>query len=267
MSAKRDGVRWAVLFLLTVAAAPLLIVLALYVRWWWAGGRGADCDPLPISWQMMAIAQEALAVALTFLQFVGRRAAAEPPAGDSPDLVLLPGSALDEAALAPLIDRLGTTAWTMTLFRPTSWRLPIADAAAQLDAFLRTQANQSGVVLVAHGAAGLILRYYLRRYRATGIRRVVTIGTAHQGTDAPLPDGDAPAASIDTIRQLNAADRVPHQFDVIAIASDFDEFIAPATSAYYPGAFNIQVRGLGHFALARSQRLFDLLAENIGAPA
>jgi hypothetical protein len=175
---------------------------------------------------------------------------------------------MGEAALAPLLDRLAASGWTTALFRPTSWHLPVADAAAQLDAFLRAYRQRPGIVLVAYDAAGLILRYYLRRYPATGIRRVVTIATPHQGTEAPpVGFGSSPQPEADMMRQLAAGDRVPRQFDVIAIYSDFDELIAPATRGYYPGAFNIQVRGVGRFALARSQRLFELLTENLDPPA
>jgi hypothetical protein len=65
------------------------------------------------------------------------------------------------------------------------------------------------------------------------------------------------------MQHLAAGDRVPQQFDVIAIASDFDAFIAPSSGAYYPGAFNIEVRGIGHFALARSARVWELIRENL----
>lgn len=256
------------LLLLAAATAPVAIVLTLYGRWWWAGGRGPDCEPLPLGWRVAALAQEVVALTIAVVRSLQRRLSSDSHApAEAPDIVLLAGGALGEAALAPLLDRLAASAWTTILFRPTSWRLPVADAAAQLDTFLRRYTHRPGIVLIAYGATGLILRYYLRRYPATGIRRVVTIGTPHQGTAAaPVAFEPAPQPALDAMRRLAAGDRVPLQFDVIAIHSDFDELIAPAARAYYPGAFNIQVRGVGRFALARSQRLFELLTENLDPP-
>lgn len=249
--------------MLVVAAAPILIILAAYARWWWIGERAPENDPLPLGWACAALAEEVVALTLT-----GARALwPHPPAGESittaehPPIVLIAGGPLGPAALDPLRQRLTAHGWPTTLFRPSSWRIPTADAAAQLDAFLRAGRHR-GTVLIAYGSAGLILRYYLRRYPASGIRRVATIGTPHQETEAPAV-GTEPTSLL---RQLTAGDRVPQQFEVIAIYSDFDAFITPAIRAYYPGAFNIEVRGVGHFALARSARVFQLLVENLERP-
>jgi hypothetical protein len=255
------------LLLLAVATAPFAVVLALYVRWWWAGGHGPDCDPLPWRSQLTAIGQETVAMTIAMFRALRPRpntGASTSPA--APEIVLLTGGTIAEAALGPLLDRLAARGCPTTHFRPTSWQMPVADAAAELDAFLRAQGRRDGITLIAYGTAGLIVRYYLRRYAAIGVRRVLTIATPHQGTGAPLIGFDSPPQpAAATMRQLAAGDRVPHQFDVIAIYSDFDAFIAPAGRGYYPGAFNIQVRGVGHFALARSQRLFELITENLAS--
>lgn len=266
--AKPEHVRWALLFLLAVVAAPLFVILFLYARWWWRGGRGSEGERLPWRWLVAALAQEAAALTAAAARAArplreGVRPLAAPRL---PDMVVLAGGPLEEAALGRLFDHLATQGWTVAIFRPTSWSISVADGAAQLDAFIRADGLRPGSVLLAYGAAGLTLRHYLRRYRASGIRRAVTIATPHQGTQAPLVGFGAPQpGSTEELRQLAAGDRVPQQFEVIAISSDFDAFIAPADNAYYPGAFNIQVRGTGHFALARSARLFELLSENLGA--
>lgn len=259
--------RWAVLFLLTVATLPVFVVFALYVRWWWRGGRGAEGERLPLTWQVAGFAQEVVALMLVAVRAL--RQAPDPVGEDRsapPDVVLFANGALENAALRPLCDRMIASGRSVMRFRHAFADVPIADAAAQIEALLGAYPHRRGLVLIAFGTAGLTLRYYLRRYAATGIRRVVTIATPHQGTAAPLR-GSAPELAADTLRQVAAGDRVPQQFDVIAISSDFDAFIAPATNAYYPGAFNIQVRGVGHFTLAHSARLFELVSENLDATA
>lgn len=259
---KREHVRWAVIFLLAVATLPVLVVFSLYARWWWAGGRGDEGERLPLSWQVAGFFREVAAFTLTVARVL------RPPAvgGENAvaaEIVLIATGAIEEATVTPLFDRMVAAGWQVARHRQPQ-NGSMADLAARLDALLGTFPDRRGLVLIGFGTAGLTLRYYLRRYPATGIRRVVTIATPHLGTNAPL-HASASELLDETLRQLHAGDRVPQQFDVIAIASDFDAFIAPATNAYYPGAFNIQVRGMGHCALARSERLFDLLAENLAA--
>ena len=49
----------------------------------------------------------------------------------------------------------------------------------------------------------------------------------------------------------------------VAIYSEFDAWVVPVEAAYDQGAFNIQVRGIGHFSLLTSRRVYALLAENL----
>jgi triacylglycerol esterase/lipase EstA (alpha/beta hydrolase family) len=122
--------------------------------------------------------------------------------------------------------------------------------------------------LIGHGAGGLVLRYCVRRYPIPTVRRIVTLGTPHFGTAlakvGQWRDTLAPGAPL--LNKLNAVDRVPQQFDVIAIHSSFDALVLPPGNAAYPGAFNIQVNDVGHCALLFSSRVYQLLAENLAAP-
>jgi hypothetical protein len=249
-----------------VATAPISIVVALYARWWWAGGRGPDSERLPLAWSVAAFAGEVAALtSVAVCALRSRHAPRRDPTEWSANIVLLAGGPLGEAVLASLIERLAAAGWVATLFRPSSWQIPAGELVAELDAFLVAQERRADRVLIGYGNTGLILRHYLRRFPARGMRHVVTIATPHQGTAAPLVGfGSPPVPSAEGLRRLAAGDRVPNQFEFIAIASDCDEFIAPATHGHYPGAFNVQVRAVGHFALVRSQRLFELLMENLG---
>lgn len=47
-----------------------------------------------------------------------------------------------------------------------------------------------------------------------------------------------------------------------------DDALVPAVAAHYPGATNIEVRGLGHMSLLFSARVYDLVREHLAsAPA
>src|SRR2546428_12280959 len=69
---------------------------------------------------------------------------------------------------------------------------------------------------------------------------------------------------------LAADDPVPRLVDCISIYSADDAVVVPASRAYYPGAVNIDVPGLGHLSLLFSHRLYALARENLApqrAPA
>ena len=117
---------------------------------------------------------------------------------------------------------------------------------------------------MGRGLGGFVSRYYVRRYPATNIRRVVTLGTAHQGTMLPGTRTLRPGSPFMTM--MNAGDRVPQQFDVIAIHSSFDALVLPPANAFYPDAFNIQLHDVGHYTLLFSAKVYGLLAENLDAP-
>ena len=129
------------------------------------------------------------------------------------------------------------------------------------------------VTLIGHSVGGLAARYFARRYAAPRVRRIVTLGTPHQGTESgPLCDwcaraiGRRLAPESSLLRRLNAADHVAQQFDVIAISSTFDARILPPSNALYPGAFNVQLNNVGHYTLLFSPAVYRLLAENLAAP-
>jgi len=130
--------------------------------------------------------------------------------------------------------------------------------------------SRAPITLVGHGFGGLVLRYHARRYPPSGIRRIVTLGTPHQGTDLArwhpmLRRHLTPGAAL--LNRLNANDRVPQQFDVIAISSTFDARILPAANAEYPEAFNVKVADVGHNALLFSKKIVHLICENLDVPA
>jgi hypothetical protein len=139
-------------------------------------------------------------------------------------------------------------------------------AACLAEALEGFRATGGGDVdVIAHGVAGLVVRAHVRaRGRASGVARLVTLGTPHQGTAAlgfaRLAPDSAP------LTWLASGDPVPALVDCTAIYSADDACIVPAAAGYWPGAFNIEVRGLGHTALLFSRRVYELVCENLEAP-
>src|SRR5207249_3829581 len=67
------------------------------------------------------------------------------------------------------------------------------------------------------------------------------------------------------LARLAADDPVPQLADCISIYSADDAVVVPPSRAYYPGAFNVEVRGLGHMSLLFSRRVYTLVRENLAA--
>lgn len=189
-------------------------------------------------------------------------------------IVLLHGWGTNCGALWLLRYRLLRAGWgPVCCFGPLTCRLDLEGAAARLRVLLErvvsASATPAPVMVVGFGVGGLVLRYCLRRYPASGIRRVITIGTPHRGTEVARvlgPFGSALVPRSAFLRRLNTADRLPQQFDVIALHSTFDATVLPLEYALYPGALNVQFSEIGHFTLLFSSKVFRVLRENLAAP-
>ncbi|HVN85093.1 MAG TPA: alpha/beta fold hydrolase [Candidatus Binatia bacterium] len=182
-------------------------------------------------------------------------------------VALIHGWALNPASLWLLRRRLLQHGLgPVRIFAYASRQVDVEQAATELRDFVAAFQREcpGPLTLIGHSLGGLVARYYLRRYPAHGVRRLVTLATPHQGTLAArfgrlrrlLPNSPL-------IRRLNSADHVPDQFDAIAIASPFDAVIVPPTAAGWSGAGNITVRGVGHITMLLSRRIVELVVENL----
>ncbi|MFN8543302.1 MAG: alpha/beta fold hydrolase [Candidatus Binatia bacterium] len=144
-----------------------------------------------------------------------------------------------------------------------------ADRLADAIDALRRATGAPQVDVIAHSMGGLLVRELVcRNRRDSGVRRVVTLGTPHQGTRAlawlavdPMLREVRPDSP--TLTVLATDDPVPALVDFIALYSADDVLVIPPSNAYYPGAFNIEVRGVGHRGLLVRRRVHDLIVENL----
>jgi triacylglycerol lipase len=190
------------------------------------------------------------------------REPAEVP-GDQRPIVVLHGQVLHRLGSCVLARRLRRDGWRVHVVGSGVLGGDIERRAARLAAALARLGG--GVDVIAHGVGGLVVRVHARSHgRASGVGRLVTLGTPHQGT-AALGFGRVAADSA-LVTRLTSGDPVPALLDCTAIYSADDACIVPASAGYWPGAFNIEVRGLGHLGLLFSRRVYELVRENLDAP-
>lgn len=236
------------------------------------------CDrPEPLAWGHSAVAFlyecGAAAAAFALLPAGWLRRAMPPAEVDEVDgtVILIHDLGQNAGGFALLRRRLRRSGWQTAAMRHPALLSDATAIAAQLHDLVgeiaKTQPRQ--IVLVGHGFGGLVARLYARRYRAPLVRRILTLGTPHQGSVLPpvcrrARELLAPGGRL--CAQLAAADRVPQQFDVVALYSTFDATVVPPSNAEYVGAFNIQLNDIGHHTLLFSRRVYQLIAENLAAP-
>jgi pimeloyl-ACP methyl ester carboxylesterase len=261
-----------VVTLLLVMATPVLCVVAAYG--WHARAsaqeRGREKVNTPAALAASFLSECGVVLAFTVSWPLGlliRSSAPSQPQGRV--VVLLPERGLNPASLWLLRHRLHRRGWHSVVCRTASWKLGTASAADKLrDVVAKLSNSADEIFLLGHGWGGLVIRRYLRS-GANAVRRVITLGTPHQGSECPLL-GVAYWSDLQpnspTLQLLSNQDHCPERYDVIAIYSDFDPFLLPPSRAYYPGAFNIEIGGHGHFRMLTSRRVFDLIVENLEAP-
>lgn len=248
---------------------PLLTGLVFLTRWFLKPARAPDgLAPLPLPFAVWAFLAESAATAMVlvtglFRQLPSFSPVAAPPRGIA---VLLSDAYLGGGVFWLLQRRLRRVGWESVIgidrFVPTR----VESAVSQLDRCLgELQGRAAVLAVIGHGTGGLLAREYLQRGAVRQIARLVTLGTPHQGTEAPMYR----LTGFGCLQPVSPAglspEGVPEQCEVIVIYSDFDAWIVPSQAAYYPSAFNIQVRGVGHFSMLTSRRIFELIAENLNA--
>jgi pimeloyl-ACP methyl ester carboxylesterase len=261
-----------VLAVTAIGLVSLLLAVngLLYAGRWWVTRGQADCeDQAPARTRLGAFFAETAALANVLVRLLlptGDKAAASSSSARGP-LVLVPGLGLRARAFATLACRLRQMGWSPLTVKLAPWRLDLGSGAMALDEVVSgLPPAMPEPVVIAFGAGGLVARHYLRTYPGTPVRRLITLGTPHQGTETPLCRFGSLRQlrpNSETMRRLAVDDDLPRRFDIIAISSGFDALVVPRGLAYYPGAFNVEIRDVGHFALIRARRVWGLIAENL----
>jgi triacylglycerol esterase/lipase EstA (alpha/beta hydrolase family) len=136
----------------------------------------------------------------------------------------------------------------------------------KVDAILAAT-GAAGVVVVAHSMGGLVARAYLRKHGGSKLRRLITVGTPHEGS---VHARVAPGVSLSQLRPGNPwlgalgtpqGDSLP---PIVSLWSWHDTMVAPQTSSRIAFGENVELAGVGHNALLTDPKVADRLIEEIG---
>jgi len=248
------------LLVLCGAALPTAIVASTargYVRA--AAGRRArrdacpfeddDDEQRPLAREVVDVLRESVALVRalggTLARPPRRWSAGAVRPGRGPIVLLLPDRAAFAAGMTPLGERLerdldaSVHVESRGAGRDTASR---AGRAADALAALASAARGRPVLLVGHGAGGLVARRAAAVLRAPGLR-VVTLATPHGDTGKRDP----------------LVDRI----DFVNVYSLHDAVVDPPERAYLPGAYNVALRDEGHFGLLLGTRPHTIVLESL----
>lgn len=150
---------------------------------------------------------------------------------------------------------------------PNNGRAPLPELAQQLDGQIRGTFDGSDPIdLIGFSMGGLVSRYYLQRLGGKKrVRRLVTIGTPHNGTwsayvwDSPGLRNMRPGSAFP--RDLNRDIQTLEGVLLASIWTPFDLMIVPATSSRVPVGRSISVGTLLHPLLVRDRRVMRVVLD------
>jgi triacylglycerol lipase len=174
-------------------------------------------------------------------------------------VLLVPGYGGDTSDLAPLaaaVERQGRQA---VIYRPTGKEQgDLRVQARRLSALAKDTMKRTGapsVDVIGYSAGGVIARLFVRDDGgASVVRRVLTLGSPHHGTDTATDIKDVAgrcptaceqmATGSELIARLNSGDETPSGPRWITVRTDKDTVVTPTTSARLDGALNIRVQAV-----------------------
>ncbi len=174
-------------------------------------------------------------------------------------VVLVPGYGGTVADLDPVAEELVRQGRTVVPFESTEGgtgdlRVQARRLAELVDRTLEDEGSDS-VDVVGYSAGGVIARLYVRdEGGASVVRRVLTLGSPHHGTDVAAIAADA-AGSCPTaceqmtpgsplLDRLNSGDETPAGPRWITVRTEADQTVTPTDSAELEGALNIDIQRL-----------------------
>lgn len=256
------------------AAAPLAYLLPVLVlvsiwfmlSWIWRTPRPLQFRLGPVACARLFLG-EAFAVALSWpLLVLHRLLIRDPPPAPAPlPLLLVHGVIVNDGvwlALRRYLSRRGLgPVYTINYGPPLAG---IEHFAGQLQARIDAICTVTGaarVTLIAHSMGGLVARAYLRRFGASRVAKLITIGTPHHGSMLAWTFAGCCLAQMRPgnrwLADLNAGEGSTPASPMLSIWSRHDSMVAPQASAELACARNVALSGVGHNALLLDQRVID----------
>lgn len=130
--------------------------------------------------------------------------------------------------------------------------------------------DSDSVDVVAHSAGGIVTRLWVSTTEADVVRRVVTMGSPHHGSDgAAIFDPCLEACQqltpgSDFLEELGREDETPGEASWVSLWSENDGAVEPPESSEIEGALNISVQSVCDGAqINHTQLLSDPLSVNM----
>ena len=200
-------------------------------------------------------------------------------------VVLVPGYGGSTSALEVLAARLQQDGRsTLVLQLPGEGTGDLVGYADLLDSAVQQAlaAGAPSVDLVGYSAGGIVVRQWLSENGPGPVRRVVTLGSPHHGTDvAATGNALAPGQCPEACRQLvpgsgllddlNEGDETPYDLPWVSLWTAVDETVTPPDSARLDGATNIVLQDVcpgattSHSDLPRDPQVQGLVRAALGA--
>ncbi|CAN5861788.1 hypothetical protein BH11MYX3_BH11MYX3_07700 [soil metagenome] len=185
-------------------------------------------------------------------------------------VIVLHGYAMNRANFMPLAFRLAR-AGIGPVYGFEYWTLGrTAAAARQLGWFVDQVREASGsaeVDIIGHSMGGVVARYYVMLAGGDGVvRRLITLGSPHSGTDVSRFGIGHPGRELVTGSKLMArlsAAAAPRSTKITTIWSRGDALVPGSRQAPLPGAETIIYDDLGHVALLGSRRVAAVIVERL----
>jgi triacylglycerol esterase/lipase EstA (alpha/beta hydrolase family) len=276
--ARVASVRGLMLSVLVIVFVSILGAFhcATYLLWHYERCRAGACGGRLVGADLGSWIAEGLAIAAVVVTWpFGITRWSRPQSVMERPVLLVAGWGLNGASMALIAARLrrdGRAVRAATIARRSGDLRAAAESLADQIRDVAVTSGAARVDVVAYGLGGVLLRVAARLDDVgTSLGNVVTIASPHRGTalaciGPSMPLGELRPGSpfvVDLVR----GEKLPTQTQVAAIASPFDAIVFPFDLAYWPGAFNVTVEGLGHFSMLYSERVYTLIAENLGLPS
>jgi triacylglycerol lipase len=174
-------------------------------------------------------------------------------------VIVVPGYGGTVSDVTPIVDALERAGRTAIAFEPSQGGTgDLRVQASRLADQVQRTIDRTGigsVDLIGYSAGGVIARIFVRDDDgASVVRRVLTLGSPHHGTDvASLAEdvgGGCPTAceqlatGSDLVRHLNAGDETPQGPKWVTVRTEDDRTVTPTDSAKLDGALNIDIQQL-----------------------
>lgn len=182
-----------------------------------------------------------------------------------PPVLLVHGYCCSRASWWWLRRRLEAAGWTVATItlEPVYASIDayVEPLARRIDAVL-AETGAEKLILVGHSMGGLVARVYLQRFGEARVKRLITLGTPHQGSRlARLGLGENGRQMRPGSRWLQSLATPPPAVNSLVLYSPHDEFVIPRNLLRLADGEHQEIPGLGHLAMLYSPRVWLALQQ------